>query len=335
MKLSERIDLLEKLTALNGTSGYEDEVIDFITSALTANDIPYHQDRLGNIIVQTGKNPNRIALFAHMDEVGFGVRGIRPDGMIQFAAIGGVTDGILFSTPVVIGKNRIPGVIGNIPKHLQEKATEKETKIPDMMIDIGATSKKDAESSVKIGDPIYWQSDFVRFGDGLIKAKALDDRVGVAVILSLLLAKKYSFTAVFTTREEIGIIGARMATPLISPKKAVVLEVTTCADMPGANEPTTKMGEGVALSVLDGASVSDREFNEKIIAIATEKNIPYQKKLTTKGGNDAGAVSYVSGGIPTATLSLPGRYIHSPANVISEADYDSMYRLAELLIRKG
>ena len=335
MKLSERIDLLEKLTALNGTSGYEDEVIDFITSALTANDIPYHQDRLGNIIVQTGKNPNRIALFAHMDEVGFGVRGIRPDGMIQFAAIGGVTDGILFSTPVVIGKNRIPGVIGNIPKHLQEKATEKETKIPDMMIDIGATSKKDAESSVKIGDPIYWQSDFVRFGDGLIKAKALDDRVGVAVILSLLLAKKYSFTAVFTTREEIGIMGARMATPLISPKKAVVLEVTTCADMPGANEPTTKMGEGVALSVLDGASVSDQEFNEKIIAIATEKNIPYQKKLTTKGGNDAGAVSYVSGGIPTATLSLPGRYIHSPANVISEADYDSMYRLAELLIRKG
>ncbi len=335
MKLTERIDLLEKLTALNGTSGYEDEVIDFITSTLVANDIPYHQDRLGNIIVQTGKNPNRIALFAHMDEVGFGVRGIREDGMIKFAAIGGVTDGILFSTPVVIGKNRVPGVIGNIPKHLQEKGGDKETKIPDMMIDIGATSKKDAESSVKIGDAIYWQSDFVKFGDGLIKAKALDDRVGVAVILSLLLTKKYSFTAVFTTREEIGIMGAKMVMPLLAPKKAVVLEVTTCADMPGADEPTTKMGEGVALSVMDGASVSDTEFNEKIIALATEKNIPYQKKLTTKGGNDAGAVSFVSGGVPTAVLSLPGRYIHSPANVISESDYDSMYRLAELLVRKG
>ncbi len=335
MKLSERIDLLQTLTQLNGTSGYEDEVIDFITSTLIANDIPYHQDRLGNIIVQTGAKPNRIALFAHMDEVGFGVRGIREDGMIKFAPIGGVTDGILFSTPVVIGKNRIPGVIGNIPKHLQEKSSEKETKIPDMMIDIGATSKKDAENWVKIGDPIYWQSEFVRFGDGLIKAKALDDRVGAAVILALLLTRKYSFTAVFTTREEIGIMGAKMVMPLIAPKKAVVLEVTTCADMPGAQEPTTKMGEGVALSVLDGASVSDTEWNEEIITLATAKNIPYQKKLTTKGGNDAGAVTYVSGGVPTTTLSLPGRYIHSPSSVVSESDFDSMYRLAELLIKKG
>ncbi|MBE7018499.1 MAG: M42 family metallopeptidase [Ruminococcaceae bacterium] len=331
----DKIALLKQLTALNGTSGYEDEVIDFITTLLTEHDIPYQKDPLGNMIVQTGKTPNRITLFAHMDEVGFGVRGIRPDGMIKFAAIGGVTDGILFSTPVVIGKNKIPGVIGNIPKHLQEKSSDKETKIPDMMIDIGATSKEDAQSLVKIGDPIYWQSDFVQFGDGLIKAKALDDRVGVAVILGLLLTKKYSFTAVFTTREEIGIMGAKMTIPVIAPEKAVVLEVTTCADMPGATEPTTKMGEGVALSVLDGASVSDSAWNSFIWEIATAKNVPIQKKLTTKGGNDAGAVSYVSGGVPTATLSLPGRYIHSPANVISEADYDSMYRLAELLIKKG
>ncbi|MBR5238983.1 MAG: M42 family metallopeptidase [Clostridia bacterium] len=331
----DKIALLKQLTALNGTSGYEDEVIDFITTLLTEHDIPYQKDPLGNMIVQTGKNPNRIALFAHMDEVGFGVRGIRPDGMIKFAAIGGVTDGILFSTPVVIGKNKVPGVIGNIPKHLQEKSSDKETKIPDMMIDIGATSKEDAQSLVKIGDPIYWQSDFVQFGDGLIKAKALDDRVGVAVILGLLLTKKYSFTAVFTTREEIGIMGAKMVMPMIAPEKAVVLEVTTCADMPGATEPTTKMGEGVALSVLDGASVSDSAWNSFIWDTATSNHIPIQKKLTTKGGNDAGAVSHVSGGVPTATLSLPGRYIHSPANVISEADYDSMYRLAELLIKKG
>ncbi len=335
MKLTERIELLKTLTGLNGTSGYESEVADFLTKTLSENKISYHQDRLGNIIVQVGEKPNRIALFAHMDEVGFGVRGIREDGMLRFAAIGGVTDGILFSTPVVVGKNKIPGVIGNIPKHLQEKTTDKETKIPDMMIDIGATSKKDAEKSVKIGEPIYWQSDFVQFGDGLIKAKALDDRVGVAVILSLLLTKKYSFTAVFTTREEIGIMGAKMVMPLISPKKAVVLEVTTCADLPGSEEPTTKMREGVALSVLDGASVSDAQWNHFIWEMATEKNIPIQKKLTTKGGNDAGAVSYVSGGVPTAVLSLPGRYIHSPSSVISESDFDAMYRLAELLIKKG
>ncbi len=326
------LQLLEILTELNGTSGYEDEVCQFITDTLTEHDIPYYKDRLGNVIVTVGDTPDRVALYAHMDEVGFGVRGFTDDGMIKFAPIGGVTDKILFSTPVVIGNKKIPGVIGNIPKHLQEKKTETEVKIPDMMIDIGATSKKDAMESVKIGDPIYWQSDFVRFGDGLIKAKALDDRVGVAVILSLLLTKKYSFTAVFTTREEIGIIGAKTATPLITPQKAVVLEVTTCADMPGVSEPTTKMGQGVALSVMDGGSVSDAGWNETIWQLAQKHKVPIQKKLTTKGGNDAAAVTYVSGGIPTTALSLPGRYIHSPVSVISEADLDAMYRLTEILL---
>ena len=331
----ELLSLLETLTALNGTSGYEDAVCNFITDTLSQNSIPYYKDRLGNVIVSVGENPDRIALYAHMDEVGFGVRGFTEDGMIKFAPIGGVTDKILFSTPVVIGDKKIPGVIGNIPKHLQEKKAENETKIPDMMIDIGATSKKDAMESVRIGDPIYWQSDFVRFGDGFIKAKALDDRAGVAVILALLLTKQYSFTAVFTTREEIGIIGAKTATPLIAPKKAVVLEVTTCADMPEVKESTTRLGQGVALSVMDGGSVADAEWNKDVWQLAEKHKVPIQKKLTTKGGNDAGAVSYISGGIPTTALSLPGRYIHSPVSVISEADLEAMYRLAEILLTEG
>lgn len=329
------LTLLETLTQLNGTSGYEDEVREFITRILTEYGIPYYTDRLGNVIVEQGENPSKIALYAHMDEVGFGVRGITEDGRVKFAPIGGVTDNILFSTPVVIGKDRINGVIGNIPKHLQEKKTDSQIKIADMFIDIGATSKKEASQWVRIGDPIYWNSEFVRFGDGLIKAKALDDRVGVAVILSLLLTKQYSFTAVFTTREEIGIIGAKTATPLISPKKAVVLEVTTCADMPGVAEETTKLGQGVALSVLDGGSVADGEFNETIVALAKQHKIPIQKKLTTKGGNDAGGVTYISGGIPTTALSLPGRYIHSPVSVISEADLKSMYRLTQILLQES
>ena len=257
-------ELLQQLTQLNATSGYEQEVADFIKGLLEEQNIPYFQDRLGNLIVQQGETPNQIALFAHMDEVGFGVRGITDDGMIKFAAIGGVIDKILASVPVVIGQKKVRGVIGNIPKHLQQKKNDAELKIPDMFIDIGATSRKEAQEAVRIGDPIYWQSEFVRFGDGCIKAKALDDRVGVAVILKLLLEKKYSFTACFTTREEIGIMGAKMVTPLVQPKKALVLEVTTCADMPGIEEKTTVFGEGVALSVLDGGSVADNAWNQEL-----------------------------------------------------------------------
>lgn len=331
----ELLHLLEQLTALNGTSGYEDEVCDFITRLLDENGISYYKDRLGNLIATVGENPEQIALYAHMDEVGFGVRGITADGMIKFAPIGGVTDKILFSSPVVIGEKKVSGVIGNIPKHLQEKKSENELKIPDLFIDIGATSYEDASQSVHIGDPIYWQSEFVQFGDGLIKAKALDDRAGVAVILALLLKKQYSFTAVFTTREEIGIIGAKTVTPLVTPKKALVLEVTTCADMPGVEEATTKLAGGVALSVLDGGSVANTQFNDQIWSLAQKHKISIQKKLTTKGGNDAGAVSYISGGIPTTALSLPGRYIHSPVSVISKADLDAMYRLTEILLMEA
>ncbi len=332
--MNELISLLQTLTQINATSGYEKPLANYLKSRLEEADIPYFQDRMGNLIVQQGENPNCLALFAHMDEVGFGVRGFTKEGMIKFVAIGGVTDEILFSTPVTVGEKELNGVIGNIPKHLQEKTSSKETKIADMFIDIGATCEKDAKSYVKIGEPIYWKSDFVTFGDGLIKAKALDDRVGVAVILDLLLQKKYSFTAVFTTREEIGIMGAKMVTPLLAPEKALVLEVTTCADMPGVEEPTTKLGGGVALSVLDGASVANSAWNRKIEAAAAEDKIPLQKKLTTKGGNDAGAVSYAGGGIPTTALSLPGRYIHSPVSVISVADLEAMYRLVQSLLNK-
>ena len=327
--------LLEELTRLNAPSGYEEEVRDFIVHLLETCHIPYHVDRLGNVTIQRGENADRLALFAHMDEVGFGVRGIREDGMIKFAPLGGITEKILFSTPVTIGKDRVNGVIGNIPKHLQPKIKEQEITIADMMIDIGAVSYEDALASVRIGDPICWNSDFVSFGDGLIKAKALDDRVGVAVILTLLLSTDWSFTAVFTTREEIGTVGAKMIAPLITPKKAVVLEVTTCADMPGVKETTTRLGEGVALSVMDGGSVADRNWNDTIVDLAKKHRISLQKKLTTKGGNDAGAVSYVSGGVPITALSLPGRYIHSPVSVISRTDLEAMYRLTEILLSEG
>ena len=324
------IFMLRELCELCGTSGYEDEVIAYIENILMKNDILYDKDRLGNIIVKTGDTPDKLALFAHMDEVGFVVRGITNDGMIKFAAIGGVDEEILPSSMVKIGE--INGVIGNIPKHLKSKKDDSKLSISDMFIDIGVASKEDTLKFVSIGDPIYWDSDYVEFGDNLIKSKALDDRVGISVILKMLLEKKYSFTACFVTREEIGLIGSKMVIDNIKPEYAIVLEVTTCADILGSTFPSTKLGEGVAISVLDGGSVSNHEFNKKILSAAKRKKIPHQYKLTTKGGNDAGMVSYYSGGVKTAVLSLPGRYIHSPVSVISKDDYNSMEKLASAIL---
>lgn len=320
--------MLKTLCELCGTSGYEGEVAEFIEGVLTENEIPFEKDKLGNIIAYSGEKPENLGFSVHIDEVGFGVRGITDEGMIKFSPVGGILEKILPSSCVVIGKNKINGVIGNKPKHLK---SDKEAPLSydDLFIDIGAKSKEDAEKYVKIGEPIYPKSDYVEFGDGLIKAKALDDRAGVYVLLRLLKEKKRSFTAIFNTREEIGLFGAKTVASRIKPKKIVVLEVTTCADMPDIKQKTTVLGEGPALSVMDGGSVSNKELNEKILTIARKNKIKIQKKLTVAGGNDAGALSYRSGGVKIATLSLPGRYIHSPVSVISKKDLENMYKLCK------
>lgn len=325
--------MLKDLCQLCGTSGYEDEVRNYITNILVEEDIPFYVDNIGNIIAKQGNNPENIGLFAHIDEVGFGVKGFTKSGLIKFAPVGGILEKILPSHTVTIGKNKINGVIGNIPKHLK-KGEEKNLSYDDFFIDIGAKSKEDAQKDVSIGDPIYWISDYVEFGNNLIKAKALDDRAGVSVILKLLKEKKYSFTACFTTREEIGIVGAKTVSQSLNLKNALVLEVTTCADNPSAEGKTTILGDGVALSVIDRGSVSDFKFNEEIIEIAKKNKIPFQKKLTVMGGNDAGAITFFGGGIKTATLSLPGRYIHSPTTVISKDDYNSMEELTRKILEE-
>jgi endoglucanase len=326
--------MLEELCNLCGISGYEKEVIEYIISKLDENSIAYEMDKLGNIIVRQGENPDKIALFAHLDEVGAIVRGITKDGHIKFAPVGGITDEILLSSLVLVGDNKVNGVIGNIPKHLKEKKDDNPTKIEDLFIDIGAYSKENAQEFIKIGDPIYFNSKYVEFGDDQIKAKALDDRVGVAVILKMLLSKKYSFTACFTTREEIGLVGAKIVTNHLKAKRALVLEVTTCCDMPKNTQPSTVLGQGVALSVLDSASVSNQAWNNDIVKIAKKNKIKMQYKLTTKGGNDAGAISYYNGGVKTVVLSLPGRYIHSPVSVISKSDYEAMEKLVEKILEE-
>jgi len=325
--------MLKELCMLCGTSGYESEIILFIENFLKENNIPYKKDKLGNITAFSGNNPEKIALMAHTDEVGFGVRGFTQEGMIKFAPVGGILEKILPSSCVKIGENKINGVIGNKPKHLKGDKDAPLT-YDDLFIDIGAKNKEDAKKYVNIGDPIYFISEYVEFGDNLIKAKALDDRAGVYLILMLLKEKKYSFTACFNTREEIGIFGAKTVVSSLNVEKALILEVTTCADMPDIKLKTTVLGNGPALSVMDGGSVSDNDFNNQILNIAEKNKIKLQKKLTVFGGNDAGAIGYRSGGIKTSVISLPGRYIHSPVSVISKDDLNNAYELLKKLLEE-
>ena len=237
---------------------------------------------------------------------------------------------------VVIGKKRVSGVIGIKAVHLQTADERSRVlKESEMYIDIGASGKDEAAKSVKKGDYIAFDSDYTELGGGVVKAKALDDRVGCAIICELM--KRYyeeSFYFCFCVQEEVGLRGAKVIAQRLGADAALILESTTCSDVAGAepNEFATTLGGGPALSVMDRASYSDRDFNKFITKTAEENGIPFQFKRTAMGGNDAGSYQTSSRACKTAVISLPCRYIHSPVSCASTEDMGNMYSLSECIL---
>ena len=225
---------LEKLCKVNGVSGNEHEVRETIISLLPS-DCNYIVDVLGNLIVtKQGSKPskNKIMLSAHMDEVGMIVTSIKDDGSLKFLRVGGIDPEVIIGRQVQLEK--ISGVVGSKPIHLQDsEEKKKQISIDDLFIDIGAKNEDEAKKLVNLGDVISFKSDFVFFGDGKIKAKAIDDRFGCAVLLELLNSDlEYDFTCAFVVQEEVGLRGAKVASYTINPDIAIVFEATTAADIP-------------------------------------------------------------------------------------------------------
>ncbi len=245
---------------------------------------------------------------------------------------------ILLSKKVLIGDNNILGIIGVKAIHLQ-KPVEKELPMTmeDLYIDIGAIDKEDAERQVNIGDFISFDSKYNKFGNNLIKAKALDDRVGCAILIDLM-KQSYDFDlyACFTVQEEIGLRGAGVAAYTVMPDMALVIEATICFDI--GNTPkhkhATTLGGGPVISVMDSASYSDKDLVKSLVKVAKNNDITIQYKRTTSGSNDAGKIHLTGGGIPTVAVSVPCRYIHSPNSVINIEDYKSCKNLISLFLNE-
>ena len=334
--------LLSDLTSLSGISGNESAVREYIYENIKDKCDEIRFDSMGNMIaLLRGKKANgkKIMLSAHMDEIGMIVSKITDHGFIKFKTVGGIDPRIMVSKPVLIGKDSIPGVIGYKAVHLQEKS-ERETvaKAKQLYIDIGAKDKKDAEKKVSLGDAIVFDSSYREFGDGLIKAKALDDRAGCAILMGLC-DKRFDFDLylAFTVQEEVGLRGASVAAKQIKPDLALVIECTTCSDVHGSEvaDYVTSLGEGVALSIIDRSTYYNKELTEFVYKLAQDNNIPVQYKKAAAGGNDAGAIHLACGGIKTAALSIPARYIHSPASVISKKDYQACEELTHLFLQEA
>ena len=332
------MDLLQRIEALsrlNGPSGHEDAVRAYIIRELPKK-AEITVDPLGNIIAKLkGRNhpKNHIMLEAHMDEVGMIITGIEPNGLLRFAPLGGISPEALAGKRVTLENGAI-GVIGIAPYHL---ATEEErnrySKAENLLIDIGAKEKAEAERYAQPGDTAVFLSDFLHLGEK-IKGKALDDRVGCALLLELANRElACDLTFVFTVQEEVGMRGAQAAAFTVAPDYALVVETTTASDLCGMEDEkkVCELGKGPVISFMDRATIYPSALYKTAMQTAEKLGIPAQTKTAVAGGNDSGAVHKSRGGVKTLAISLPCRYLHSPACVMDQRDLEPTLRLVEAL----
>lgn len=326
---------------LPGVSGNEDAVRRYIADQIRAHVDEMWVDPLGNLIARKGSHlPGpHLMLAAHMDEVGLMITHIEDDGLLRFSTVGGIDPRVLPSTFLRIGKDQVPGVIGAKPIHLK-KADERNKPVPfdDIFIDIGARDRAEAERLVKVGDYAVFWTDYEELGERRAKGKAFDDRVGCHVLIELLKGPVSSpLTAAFTVQEEIGLRGAKVAAQAVQPDYAVVLEGTTCADIPLSvpHGESTRLGRGPAITMADRTTVVHPKMVQALIEAAERANVPYQIKRTTFGGTDAGSIHRAGAGIPTGVVSVPCRYIHSPAAMLSLDDVANTIRLMQAFLESN
>lgn len=327
------LETLKELCCLPGISGREDSVREYIISRIEGY-CEYSVDPLGNIIAfKKGKNKptNKVMIDAHMDEVGLIVTGISNEGFISFAKVGGIDTRVIIGRNVRIGKNNIPGVLGIKPIHLIDKDAEADIpKDDDLYIDIGASTKEEAEALVELGEEIHFENDFVEFGNGYIKSKALDDRAGCAVLIDIIRSEiEYDCWFTFSVQEEIGLRGASTAAYTVNPDYAIVVETTTAADVSGVkgSDRVCVCGEGGAVSFMDKRTIYNADVYSRALAVAKEKKIKAQTKTKVAGGNNAGAIHKAGSGVKVLTVSVPCRYLHSPCCVCKYEDIVSTKEL--------
>ena len=342
------VELIEALSLEFGPSGCEDSVRDAIRARAELSADSVAVDRLGNLICRMsfGAASSRIMISAHMDEVGFMIDGIRSDGMLTFGCVGGISPSVLAGRKVTLcnGDKLISGVICSKAIHHKEKEERKKAVSADkLFIDIGCSSKEEAEKIVSIGDLGTFDSEFVRFGKNgrTLKCKALDDRMGCAAMIEIMERFKAQPPDIdaelffcFTVREEIGYSGAGSAAELVNPDIAIVLETTAICDLPNtdAHRRVAEVGGGGVVSVADTATLYDREIVDSALALASAKGIKAQIKRYVSGGNDAGKIHKRLRGIKAVAISVPTRYLHSPACVATLDDFEAVRDLAAATI---
>lgn len=330
--------MLKDLCLLNGTSGMEEAVRNYIIEKIK-DKCEYSVDALGSVIAfkKGRKAPDKkVLVAAHTDEVGFIITDITDDGYLRFAPVGGIDAAVVLGRRVDI--NGIKGVVGAKAVHLLSDDEKKnEPAFDKLAIDIGAADKAEAEKAVSLGDCAYFASDYCEFGDGFIKSKALDDRIGCMLMIELINSDlEYDTYFCFNVQEEVGLRGSGCSAYAVKPDVAVILESTTAADIDGVTggDKCCVLGKGPVVSFMDGRTIYDKQIFDLAFEVAKENNIKIQTKTKIAGGNDAGAIQKSGAGCRVAAVSLPCRYIHSGSSVVKIGDIEETRRFLPLFLSK-
>jgi endoglucanase len=319
--------LLAKLTQLFGPSGSEEEVADFISAQLQPYSDEISRDALGNLIVRRRGSGKRIMIAAHMDQIGILVTNIDKQGFLRFTILGSIPLSAM-NRKRVIFRNGTTGIIG--VEKLEKLA---DLKLEKFYIDIGAPSREEAGKAVQIGDPAVLVGDYVESGSRII-SKAFDDRLGCFVAIEALkrVRTEHELVFVFTAQEEVGIRGAQTASFALDPDLALAVDVTSTGDTPKAPQMSVELGKGVGIKAFDRSLVTSPQIKRWMSDIAAAKKIPFQWEVLEFGGTDSGAIHLTKGGIPAGVISLPTRYLHSPAEMADKNDVEAAVQLLIALL---
>jgi putative aminopeptidase FrvX len=342
MSISEN---LEKLSNACGVTGREEEVRNLMIKLLNPYADKVFVDKLENVIAlkKGKKNAPKVMLAAHMDEIGLMVKTITKEGFLQFTKMGGIDDRILVAQQVIVytDKGALRGIIGSKPPHIQKEEERKKILAYDeLFIDVGAQDKEDAtKKGVKVGDPVGFDAKYAKIGEDTVIGKAFDDRVGCAVMVETLkLLKKTGCTiyAVGTVQEEVGLRGAATAAFSIEPDVGIALDVTVAGDVPGVREidTTLKMGKGPAITVTDAGLITHPKVLRLLLDTAEKSKIAYQLETGLMGTTDAARISMTREGVPSGTVSIATRYIHSPIGMLSLKDAEDSAKLTAAAIQR-
>jgi putative aminopeptidase FrvX len=321
-----QIKLLERLSSACAVSGDESEVRKIVLEEVRPHTDEVKVDALGNVLAirrGSGERPLRVMLAAHMDEVGLMLTHDVGDGIYRFDTVGGVSAADLPAKAVWVGKEHIPGVIGLKPLHLGNSDDQKRpVALDDLRIDVGPVA-----GMAKVGDRATFATVFSQQGHSL-RGKALDNRLGVATLIELVknAPSQIDILAAFTVQEEIGLRGARVAAYTFNPDMAIILDSTPAYDLPTWDVDenvryNTRLNKGPAIYIADSGTLYDPRLVRHLVETGEAHGIPYQIRQPGGGGTDAGAIHKQRMGIPSASVSVPGRYQHSPASIVRLSDW--------------